>query len=160
MGSVYHQLNNRWTLLGSVGWQQWSKFGKAEVGIADTSNPMSLTTDLKFKDTWHFAAGTQYRLSKPWLLNAGVAYDSGYQDESNISPVLPANDAWRFGIGAQNEISANFDWGFAFEYCNLGDLHVNKHSVVPLALGGRGDLFGSYKDASIFFIALNANWKF
>jgi long-chain fatty acid transport protein len=95
--SFLHQLNARWTVLGSVGWQQWSKFGQVELGV-DSNNPTTLTTDLDFDDTWHVAGGAQYRLDGPWLLNMGVAYDSGFQDGSNVSPTLPANSAWRFGF--------------------------------------------------------------
>lgn len=56
MASVFHQLDDRWALLGSVGWQQWSKFGTAEVSV-DSRNPVSLTTDLDYQDTWHVAGG-------------------------------------------------------------------------------------------------------
>jgi long-subunit fatty acid transport protein len=45
-------------VLGSVGWQQWSKFGKVEVGV-DSSNPTSDTTDLDYDDTWHAALGVR-----------------------------------------------------------------------------------------------------
>jgi long-chain fatty acid transport protein len=159
MGSVFHQLNDRWALLGSVGWQQWSKFGKVEVGV-DSSNPTSLTTALGYKDTWHVAGGAQYRLSDPWTLNFGIAYDSEFQDSSNVSPALPANAAWRFGIGAQKQESKTFSWGVAAEYAYGGTLDVNKQSAAPVALGGRGNLVGSYNDTASFFFAGNVNWKF
>jgi len=160
MGSVFHQLNDRWALLGSVGWQQWSRFGKAEVNISNTTNPTSLTTNLNYKDTWHVAAGAQYRLSDPWLLNFGIAYDSDFQDSSNISPALPANSAWRFGVGAQNLVSKTFSWGISGEYAYGGNLDVNRQSTLPVALGGRGNLVGSFNNSGIFFIAANFNWKF
>jgi long-chain fatty acid transport protein len=159
MGSVYHQLNDRWALLGSVGWQQWSKFGKAEVSI-NTANPASVTTDLNYKDTWHFAVGAQHRLSDPWTLNFGIAYDSGFQDSGNVSPMLPVNSAWRFGVGGQNQVSKTFSWGIAGEYAYGGTLDVNRQGTLPFVLGGRGDLVGSYKNSGIFFIAANFNWKF
>jgi long-chain fatty acid transport protein len=31
MASVFHQLNPRWAVLGSVGWQEWSKFGQLQL---------------------------------------------------------------------------------------------------------------------------------
>jgi len=160
MGSVFHQLNDRWALLGSVGWQQWSKFGKAEVNISDTTNPTSLTTSLNYKDTWHFAGGAQYRLSDPWVLGFGIAYDSAFQDSGNISPALPANSAWRFGVGGQNLVSKTFSWGISGEYAYGGTLDVNRQSTLPVALGGRGNLVGSFNNTGIFFIAANFNWKF
>ena len=159
MGSFFHQMNDRWAVLGSVGWQQWSKFGKVDVSV-ESSNPTSLTTDIDFKDTWHVALGAQHRLNADWLINFGVAYDSKFQDSSNVSPLLPTNTQWRFGLGAQKQESKSFSWGVAAEYLYGGTLDVNKQSVAPVALGGRGDLNGSYNDTGVFFIAANASWKF
>jgi long-chain fatty acid transport protein len=159
MGSVFHQVDDRWAVLGSIGWQEWSKFGHVEVGISDTSNPTSLTTDLPFDDTWHVAVGAQYRLSDPWLLSFGFAYDSGFQD-GNVSPLLPADSAWRFGIGAQNQVSKTFSWGVAGEYLYGGTLDVSTQSALPVLAGGRGDLDGSYDSTGTFFIAANFNWRF
>lgn len=156
--SVYTQIDPRWAFLGSVGWQQWSKFGKLDVGVA-SNDPVSLTTELNYKDTWHVAAGAQYRISEPWRLDFGVAYDSAFQDSANVPVLLPANSAWRFGIGAQKQQSSTFSWGAAFEYAYGGTLDVNARSSVPVVAGGRGDLSGSLPDTGSFFFAANFNWK-
>jgi long-chain fatty acid transport protein len=160
MGSIFAQVSDRWAVLGSLGWQQWSKFGQVELGIEDTANPRDITTDIDFKNTWHIAAGAQYKLSDPWMLSFGVAYDSGFQDGSDVSPLLPANSAWRFGVGAQHQPSESFFWGVAAEYLYGGTLDTNLQSTAPVALGGRGNLVGSYDDVSTFFLALYGNWKF
>jgi long-chain fatty acid transport protein len=159
MGSVFAQVNDRWAVLGSVGWQQWSKFGQVQLGVDDATNPTSVTTNLNYKDTWHFAAGAQYRLSDPWLLNFGIAYDSGFQS-GNVSPLLPANSAWRFGVGGQHQTSKTFYWGVAAEYFYGGTLDTNIQSAVPVALGGRGNLVGSYNNTGTLFFAAYGNWKF
>ena len=158
MVSMFHQVNDRWAVLGSLGWQQWSKFGQVQLGI-DASSSTSVTQNLDFKDTWHLAAGAQYRITEPWLLNFGLAYDSGFQDSSNVSPLLPANSAWRFGVGAQNDVSKTFSWGLAAEYAYGGTLDVNKQSTTPVALGGRGNLVGSYNNTGILFLGAYVNWK-
>ena len=160
MASVFHQVNPRWAVLGSVGWQQWSKFGQVQLGIDNAGNPTGVTKDLNFKDTWHFAAGAQYRLSDPWLLNFGAAYDSKFQSGSTVSPMLPVNDAWRFGAGVQNQVSKRFSWGFAAEYAYGGALDLNQQSELPVELGGRGDLSGSFRNAGIFFFGVNFMWTF
>jgi long-chain fatty acid transport protein len=160
MASVFHQVNDQWAILGSVGWQQWSKFGKVDIGITDTRNPASLTTDLDFKDTWHVALGGQYRISQPWLLNFGIAYDSAFQSGDIQSPLLPANSAWRFGVGVQNEIDRSFNWGLSAEYVYGGTLDLQKSGQVPLVLGGRGDVDGAYRSTGALFMAANFNWKF
>ena len=160
MGSIFTQLNDRWAMLGSVGWQQWSKFGQVQLGIDNTTNPTSTSTDLDFKDTWHVALGAQYRLSNPWLLNFGIAYDSEFQDGASVSPLLPVNSAWRFGVGAQHQPSETFFWGVVAEYLYGGTLDTNLQSTLPVALGGRGNLVGSYNNLSTFFLGLYANWTF
>ena len=160
MGSIFSQVSDRWAVLGSIGWQQWSKFGQVQLGIQNTLYPTSLTEDLDFKDTWHFAAGAQYRLSEPWLLNFGMAYDSGFQDGSNVSPLVPANAAWRFGLGAENQLSKTFMWGLATEYLYGGTLDTNLQTQLPVELGSRGDLVGSYDNIGTLFFSVYFNWTF
>lgn len=159
MASIFTQVNDRWALLGSVGWQQWSKFGQVQLGISDTNNPVSLTEDMKFKDTWHLALGAQHRLSEPWLLNFGVAYDSGMQS-GDVSPLLPVNSAWRFGVGGEQQLSKTTYWGIAAEYLYGGTLDTRLQSTVPVALGGRGNLDGSYDNTGVIYVAAYYNWKF
>ena len=158
MLSGFHQVDDKLALLASAGWQQWSKFGKVDVGI-ESNNPVGFTTSLDFKDTWHLALGGQYKVNQPWTLNFGVAYDSGFHDSSNVSPALPANAAWRFGVGAQNQVDKSFSWGVSAEYIYGGSLDVNKQATVPYLLGGRGNLVGSY-DPRMLFLAANVSWKF
>lgn len=160
MLSLFTQVNDRWAVLGSVGWQQWSQFGQVQLGLNDALNSTGVTTNLNFKDTWHLAAGAQYKLSEPWLLNFGIAYDSGMQDSSNVSPLLPVNSAWRFGAGAQQQLTKTAFWGIAAEYLYGGTLDTNLQSTAPVAAGGRGNLVGSYNNTATIFLAAYFNWKF
>ena len=158
MLSAYTQTSDRWALLGSVGWQQWSKFGQIQLGIDDVNDPTGVTQNLEYKDTWHVAAGAQYRYSDAWLINFGIAYDSKFQS-GNVSPLMPVNAAWRFGTGAQQQLGKNAFWGFAAEYAYGGTLDVATYGK-PVALGGRGDLVGSYNNAGSLFLTAYYNWKY
>jgi len=159
MLSAFHQLNDQWALLGNAGWQQWSRFGIVEAGISDTTNPTSLTRDLGFDDTWHLALGTQFQATPAWRIDGGVAYDSGFQDSGNVSPMLPANAAWRLGAGVRNQSSDKLGWGVAAEYVYGGTVGVNLQSTLPPALGGRGNLSGAYAGTGMFFLAVHLDWK-
>jgi long-chain fatty acid transport protein len=128
------------------------------VGV-DSNNPVGLTTALDFKDTWHVSGGAQYKWSDSWLLNAGIAYDSGFQNNGSISLALPVNAAWRFAIGGQKEESSAFGWGWSLSYTTGGTLRSNAGGSVPVGLGGRGDVVGSFDDVRILFLALNFTWK-
>ncbi len=159
MGSFFSQVNERWAVLGSVGWQQWSKFGQLQLGVDNVFGSSSLTTNIPFDDTWHFAGGAQYRMSPAWLLNFGIAYDTGFQS-GDVSPVLPTNAAWRFGVGAEHQASKTLKWGFAAEYLYGGSLDTNIQSQVPVAAGGRGNLVGSYDNTAVLFLSAYGNWTF
>jgi long-chain fatty acid transport protein len=154
MASFYQDLNDRWALLGNFGWQQWSQFGKIDVSV-DRINTIGMTTNLNFKDTWHGALGAQYRLSDPWLLNGGVAYDSSMLDKSNRSPSLPVAWAWRFALGSQYDLRKDLKLGLAYEYLYGGDIPLDV-SRSPLA----GTVSGYYRNMSIQCLNASLNWKF
>ena len=96
-----------------------------QVGIEDSTHPTSsITTNIPFKDAWHVAGGAQYRVSEPWLLNFGIAYDSGFQQNSSqVSLLPPLNTAWRFGVSGRQQLSKKTSyWG---EYLYGGTLNTD-----------------------------------
>jgi long-subunit fatty acid transport protein len=100
-------------------------------------------------------------LSDPWLLNFGVAYDSGFQpDGSTVSPLMPLNTAWRFGAGGQQQLSKTAVWGVAAEYIYGGTLKTDLQGSAPVALGGRGNLIGAYDNTGTLVMSVYGNWKF
>ncbi|MBS0290319.1 MAG: outer membrane protein transport protein [Proteobacteria bacterium] len=153
MGSIYHQFSPTWAFLGSIGWQAWSKFGKVDVGI-DSTDPISLTINRNYKNTWHGAAGFQHQISAFWLLNFGIGYDSRFQDSANVSIAAPANSAWRFGIGTKHSMLKCLDVGAAFEYIYGGNLDVNSHGPI------KGDIVGQFANVGVYFLGVNATYKF
>jgi len=154
MLSAYHELTDRLALMGNLGWQDWSEFGK--VGVAVTSeDTSSLTIDRNYKDTWHVAAGAQYRVAQPWLLTAGVAYDSSMVDDKDRTPDLPLGEMWRFGLGARYDWSQKLALGVGYTFLWSGDLDVDVNRGF-LA----GKVSGTYENSSMHFINLFLNWKF
>ena len=154
MFSVYHDLNDRWAVMGNLGWQDWSEFGMVGIGVV-SSNVTSLTVDRNYKDTWHVALGGQYRLSEPWLLTAGVSYDSSLMDDEDRTPDLPLGEAWRFGLGARYDWSQDMALGLAYEFLWGGDLDMDVDRGV-LA----GNVSGTYENTSMHFINFYLQWKF
>jgi long-chain fatty acid transport protein len=154
MFSGYHELNDRWAIMGNLGWQDWSEFGKVGVSVA-SENTSSLTFDRNYKDTWHVAVGTQCRVADPWLLTAGVAYDSSMVDDKDRTPDLPLGEAWRFALGARYDWSKKLALGLGYTLLWSGDLDMNVNKG-PLA----GKVSGTYENASMNFINFYVNWKF
>ena len=152
MLSGYHELNAKWALMADVGWQNWSQFGEVAVGV-DSANPKSLTANLNYQDTWHGAIGAQYRASEKWLLSAGVAYDSSAVSDANRTLSAPMGQAYRFGLGAQWQISEKVNLGAAYEFMWVGDMPVTQNSAY------RGNVSGGFNDTWFSFFTLTLNWK-
>jgi long-chain fatty acid transport protein len=153
MFSVYHELNPDWALLANAGWQNWSQFGKVDVGVDSPTSP-SLTTDLKFQDTWHGALGAQYHLTGDWLLSAGFAYDTSAVSDAHRTLSLPMGQAYRFGLGAQWNYSESLTLGAAYEFLWTGDMPVTQDSAY------RGRVSGSFEESWFSFFSLNLTWVF
>jgi len=154
MFSAYHELNPKWAIMGNAGWQDWSRFGRAEVGI-NTSNPTTLTADSHFKDTWHVALATQYTYSPAWRFSFGIAYDSSAVDDENRTVSVPIGEIKSFAFGAQYSIAPNLTLGAAYQFAWLGDMPVDQERG-PLA----GRVAGEFSDTIFHFFALNLKWTY
>jgi hypothetical protein len=74
-------------------------------------------------------------LSGMYLLNGGIAYDSGFRDNSGVAPASPANAGWRFGTGGQKEESKTFNWGWSVEHLYGGNNACECHRLRPGCIG-------------------------
>jgi long-chain fatty acid transport protein len=153
MLSAYHELCPKWAIVANVGWQNWHEFGKVDVGV-DSDNPQSLTKELNYQDTWHGAIGAHYRPCEAWLFSAGFAYDTSAVSDENRTLSLPMGEAYRFGLGAQWQVSERVNLGAAYEFTWAGDMPVTQDSTY------RGRVSGSYEDSWFSFFALHLTWRF
>ncbi|WP_044612063.1 OmpP1/FadL family transporter [[Enterobacter] lignolyticus] len=147
MLSLVHDLNTQWSVMGDLGWQDWSQFGAPQITVSgqtlDKSNRMT--------DTWHTALGVQYRPTEQWRLNAGVAYDSSpYRDQSDAAMTLPTGDEWRFATGAQYQITPASNIGFAVEYLHMQSAQVQSPAVFK----------GGYDNPYLWFASVNYSYQF
>ena len=156
MLSGYHQVTEQLAVMANVGWQNWSQFGSADVSLQlDRLGTQNFTANLNMDDTWHGALGVQYRITKPWLLSLGFAYDSSPMSEANRSPALPLDRTWRGAAGVQYDWSENLTLGFAYEYINGGSANINKTGGFLV-----GDLVGDYSPNMLNVVNLNLIYKF
>ncbi|MCF8578860.1 outer membrane protein transport protein [Enterobacter ludwigii] len=147
MLSLVHDINTQWSVMGDLGWQDWSQFGAPQVTVS--GNTLDKTN--RMKDTWHTALGVQYRPTPQWRLNAGVAFDSSpYRNQSDVAMTLPTGDEWRFGTGAQYQLTPASNIGFAVEY-----LHMQSSKVQSPGL-----LSGDYNHPYLWFTSVNYSYQF
>jgi long-chain fatty acid transport protein len=155
MVSGYHQLTDRLAVLGNVGWQDWSEFGKQDLTLSSTTS-RTFTKDLGYDDTWHVALGAQYRFAERWLWSVGAAYDTSPVDgDDQRTPDLPLDRQIRVGTGLQYDWNEDVTVGAAYEYLDAGKAKIDQEGG-PL----QGPLKGDYDPNVIHFFAVNIIWKF
>jgi long-chain fatty acid transport protein len=152
MVSGYHELNDRWAVMGNFGWENWHEFGKVDVSLVSTAT-VSATTPSSYQDTYHVGIGTQYRLAPEWLLNGGFAYDSSMVKDQDRTVSLPVGASYKFGMGAQWQYSPKIRLGFSYELAYLGNLPISQNRG-PLA----GQVAGELKNAMMHLFAFTLNW--
>jgi long-chain fatty acid transport protein len=92
-------------------------------------------------------------VADPWLLTAGVAYDSSMMDDKDRTPDLPLGESWRFGLGTRYDWSKKLALGVGYTFLWSGDLDMDVNK-------GAGRVSGTYENVSMNFINLYLNWKF
>lgn len=150
--SGYHELNDKLAVMGDVGWENWKNFGEIQVSVGDVVS--DVTFNAHYLDTIHIALGAQYKVSAPWKLSLGAAYDSSMVDGANRTPTLPLGAMWHYAAGAQYTMSPTMTLGAGYEYVYLGDLPM---SVDRGPLAGR--VSGSYNNTSMQVLTVMLNWK-
>jgi len=147
MGSAYHRLNDRWAVMGNLGWQDWSEFAEATL---ETDNLGTITSNMLLQDTWHAAVGVRYTLNQQTRLNAGVAFDTSmYEDQSQSAFTIPSGATWRLGAGMQYALSPQSDLGVAIEYADAED------NSSPSAL-----VSGRYDEPYMIFLSAHFTHRF
>ena len=150
--SAFHQISNRWAVMGNIGWQEWSEFGKVDIDASAVNNSKSIIADRSYKDTWNVALGLQYQINEAWRLNTGIAYDTEMVDEDDVTPDLPTGDSWRYGIGATYQYSESVQISAGYELLWYGDIDMK------VDRGLAGEVSGTYEDHAIHFFGFSVNW--
>jgi long-chain fatty acid transport protein len=144
-GSVYHQLNDKWAVVGSLGWEDWSTVDNVNVSTDNGSKSLPKN----WKDTWHYAAGLHYNLSDKWLLRTGVAYDTSPVDADDRTADMPIDRQVRYAVGADYQWTESLTVGGSFVYVDLGSAKIDSPGFS-----------GDYNRNDLYFLGLHANWKF
>ncbi|MBU9843877.1 OmpP1/FadL family transporter [Rahnella ecdela] len=147
MLSLVHDINKQWSVMGDLGWQDWSQFGAPQITVSGHEEDKKN----RLKDSWHTALGVQYRPTEQWRLNAGVAFDSTvYASQSDVALTLPTGDEWRFATGAQYQITQQSNIGVAASYLHMQSSRVQSPAIYK----------GSYDDPYFWFASVNYSYQF
>ena len=153
--SIAHELDGQWTLLASLGWQDWSDFGDVGVDIDADGGGTSRTVDRKYKDTWHASIGALYQATPQWRYSVGLGYDSSAVGDDDRTVDNPMGEAWRLAAGVNYTVDQRLDLHLAYTLVWLGDMDVDQTK----SRSGT-TLSGSYDNSALHIIGGGATWRF
>jgi long-chain fatty acid transport protein len=146
MAGIHHRVDDRWTLLGSVGWDEWSSFGRAQV-VVEGTNINTVVND-GFRDTWHFGVAADYQYSPKWKLTGGVSYDTSMASDATRPLVLPLGAMTRYGLGFEFKKREDLTLGGGLTFLWEGNLPTKP----------TGGVSGKYSNVNITFLSFYARW--
>lgn len=153
--SLAYDLDSQWKLLGSLGWQDWSEFGKIGVEVDTDLAGTSTSVDRQYKDTWHASLGAQYQASRQLRWSMGVGYDSSMVDDEDRTADNPADASWRLATGINYAVDEGLDLHMTYTLVWLGDMEINQTK------SRSGDsLSGSYDNSALHILGGGATWRF
>ncbi len=153
--SLYHQLNERWALLASTNWQDWSEFGQIQLEVDANAVSASSSLDAHYDDTWHLSLGSQYKMSERLLWNAGVAYDSSAVSDNNRTVNNPMGAAYTLGTGFTYALDESTDLNVSYAFLWLGDMPADQSKSLT-----NNRIAGEYDNAWLQALNGSMTWRF
>ena len=150
--AAFYQLDEKWAILADFGWEDWSCFGKLDVGFGRTGQLG--VADLETKDVYHYGIGTQYQFDESLMLSAGFSFDSQLSPNDKRPLVLPLKDMYRYGAGFEKELSEDFTLGAGLDLVWEGDV------LVQATDAGASVIHGQYTSVYFVFASVYGVWKF
>jgi long-chain fatty acid transport protein len=146
--SVAHRINDQLELLADVTWWHWSVIKSQPVVRTDgAQNGRTLSTlTFNFDDTYRLSIGANYKLSQPWTLKVGLAYDQTPVPNAESRTVrLPDSDRYWLSFGAKYQASPKDVIDVGYVYIKASDADINNVQNNPAAGQANGNVIGTYK---------------
>ncbi|MBY5948375.1 OmpP1/FadL family transporter [Photobacterium rosenbergii] len=126
--STSYQLNEKFSLLGSIQWHNWSEMDATPVLL--NSNVVYVERD--WEDVWRYTVGTEYQLNSSWRLKAGFSYETSPQDDPAKQWVdLPVGETYRYSMGASYQFS-DITVDTFYEYTDFGSIEIDRQGTRPI----------------------------
>lgn len=154
---VFHQLNDRWQVMGEVSWTQWSSFDELVVEFDNPAQPDNVTEE-NWDNTFMVSVGANYLLNDRWTLRGGVGFDqSPVPDAEHRTPRIPDSDRTWAGLGftweGPDRLSVSASYIHVFFDDSEIDIPATGHNAA------RGSFTGD-AEASVDILSAQVAWRF
>ena len=153
--SAAHLVSPDTLLAASVGWQQWSTFGRARLRVAGQDAPMF---EHGLNDTWSAAIGLRRRVDPRWTLATGIAYDSDPSVNGTMPIYFPMAEQLRLAAGADYRFSEALLLRVALSVINQGKVRVAQDTY-PVPLPGIPSVTGTFNGSRVYVLGFTADYR-
>jgi long-chain fatty acid transport protein len=152
--SLQQQLADRWALLGSVAFTQYSDMDKWV--LQDRASSEHIDVVKKLNDSWRYALATKFTLNPVLNVTAGVAYTTSGLADSDRFATFPMSSQTTLGFGVNYRINDEFGLSFAYnhDFINSGRINQYLQSDGSTSVTGNGRV-RSNQDS----LGLELDWK-
>lgn len=166
MLSLRQVVSERWTLLASYEWTDWSRIGAPAVTLQANGQPHPLQPNvpLNYNDNWFVSVGAEYAYTPQWTLRGGVSFESSPLKTTTRSIRLPDNDRiWAsLGLGYKISEAMTLDLAYlhVFPLATKVTLDANNVSYNPFLAGSGMDTLSTKVNTHIDILALGLTYRF
>jgi len=148
----------RWTLLASADWTDWSSFKTLTAVAANPVQPNDVTL-ANWKSSWLFSLGAEYAATDDLTLRLGTALDQSPVPDATLAPRIPDADRTWVAAGATWHASPALDLKFSYGHLFDDTRNLNQTSAMT-GNALRGTLIGTTKsDVDVVGLSLDYRWQ-
>jgi len=160
--SVTQDLTDAWKLYGGATWTRWSRLkditvnNKGVTAAGGGAAPLivgTISEEQNWHDTWAYAVGTSYQLTKQVVLRTGLTFDQSPTNNTDRSPRIPTGDRTIFSVGLGYAVMDNMTVDLAYSYLKEEDVTVNRTNALGSSYAAK------YKNSANGF-GLGLTYKF
>ena len=118
--SITHQLNDRWTVYAGAAWTRWSRLQTIKADSLQTVEEKQ-----HWNNSWSYATGVSYALSKELTLRSGIAFDQSPTNNHERSPRIPSGDRVAISFGLGWTLSEQMSLDLAYSYLREEDTDIH-----------------------------------
>jgi len=117
--SFSQQIGERWKVLGTVEWTNWSRVGE-QANFVNQGNVVDIFP-LGYDDSWFFSGGVEYAWSPDTILRGGVGYEKSPISDEERNTSLPDDERVWLSAGFSTKLSESTKLDFGYTHIFIED---------------------------------------
>lgn len=155
--SAYHQLNQKWAVMGSVIYTQWS-FLQKTISLKDQSgvsaggagvNMLTVNLPQYYHNTWNLSVGADYNVTDQFTLRSGIGFDQSPTNNKYRNVQIPDSDHYAIAFGGHFQATKTFGIDLGWTHLFIANANI---SPPPQVIGSQvSTTNGSVKSSADIF---------